>query len=328
MERLAPPTVPTGTVAPAASLQPSNARTPQPDTHDQEHPLEWLDLARIGFVALAVAVSWLGLPVGEPEQFAYTPGKGIACSFANEEIVVGNRAFLAERGIDPSALPPGPASTTEVMIARGGRLLGVLQVADVLRPEAAEAVQQLRRLGLRTVLLTGDTKVIAEAVGRQVQVDEVAAELLPEEKVARVKALVAGGRKVAMVGDGINDAPALLEASVGVAVGSGTDVARESADVVLLGNDLVKLVQTLRLARRCRGIIRFNFAGTLAVDGVGVALAAFGMLNPLLAALIHVGSELAFIVNSARLLPGVAKRTRLPDGVAGREAGIARVGAS
>jgi len=236
------------------------------------------------------------------------PGKGIACSLDGEQIIAGSRAFLEEQRYDLSRFVSDANHSSEVLVGRNGRLLGLLHIEDALRPEAVQAVAALRKMGLRTVLLTGDVAAIAHAVGRRLGVDEVHAELLPEEKVAKIKALLAAGKKIAMVGDGINDAPALSQANVGVAMGSGTDVARESSDVVLLGNDLLKFVETLHIARRCLRIIRFNFYGTLLVDSVGVGLAAFGMLNPLFAAFIHVSSELAFILNSARLLPTASKK--------------------
>ena len=190
------------------------------------------------------------------------------------------------------------------LVAQGGVHLGSLRIADVLRPEAVEAVRALREMSIRTILLTGDTASIGRAVGRQLQVDEVEAELLPQQKLDRVRALRDAGKTVAMVGDGINDAPALMEANVGIAMGSGTEVARETANVLLIGNDLLKVVEVIKIARRCNRIIMFNFAGTLGVDAAGVGLAAFGFLNPVLAALIHVTSELIFILNSARLLSG------------------------
>jgi P-type E1-E2 ATPase len=189
-------------------------------------------------------------------------------------------------------------------VARNGRFLGRILIADALRPEAAAAVRALKDMNIRTVLLTGDVRAVADAIGAESGVDEVKSELLPEQKVEALRHLASSGRIVAMVGDGVNDAPALVQASVGIAMGSGTDVARESADIVLLGNNMSKFVDTVRIARRARAIIRFNFAGTLVVDAIGVGLAAFGFLNPLLAAFIHVSSELTFILNSARLLPG------------------------
>lgn len=258
-----------------------------------EHPL-----AR----AILKAGSEGSVELVDPENFSYTPGKGISCLVDGKPTVVGTRPFLEEHGVTVSAPRTGRDSSTEISVAQGGAYLGSLQIADVLRPEAVEAVRSLRAMSIRTILLTGDAASIGRAVGQQLQVDEVEADLLPQQKLDRVRALGRAGKTVAMVGDGINDAPALMEASVGIAMGSGTEVARESANVLLLGNDLLKVVEVVRIARQANRIIMTNFAGTLAVDGVGVGLAAFGYLNPVLAALIHVSSELVFILNSARLL--------------------------
>ena len=246
-----------------------------------------------------------GISYEDPSQFQYTPGKGIVASSDGEEIIVGNQHFLLERGV-PVNPNHNSGQGSEIFVARAGRFLGTLQIADNLRPEAQAAIHSLKSMRLRTVLLTGDAKCVAQEVGRTLGVDEIVSDLLPEDKLRYVKQLTEKGHKVAMIGDGVNDAPALMQASVGVAMGSGTDVARESADVVLIGSDLSKLVETLQTARRCRRTIMQNFVGTLVVDSIGVGLAAFGFLNPLLAAFIHVSSEMAFILNSARLLPPVS----------------------
>jgi Cd2+/Zn2+-exporting ATPase/Cu+-exporting ATPase len=197
----------------------------------------------------------------------------------------------------------GNGGTSEVFVAKAGRVLGTIRIADVLRPEAKSAVAAMREMGLKTILLSGDAQEVTTLVGRDLGVDEAVGELLPDQKARWVTELRGKNHKVAMLGDGINDAPALVQANVGIAMGSGTDVARESADVILIGSDLSKFVEALRIARRCRGVIMQNFAGTLIVDSIGVGMAAFGFLNPLLAAFIHVTSELAFILNSTRLLP-------------------------
>jgi len=221
------------------------------------------------------------------------PGRGITALVDGVIILVGNRGLLSDHSIEvPGNFAASGDTSSEVFVARDGRLLGAIVVADTVRPEAKRAIEALNRMGIRSVLLTGDTKPVAAMVARDLGITEVEANLLPEMKLARIKSLVEAGRVVAMVGDGINDAPALAEASVGVAMGSGTDVARESADVVLLGNDLLKFTETLAIARWTRRIISWNFV-----------LASVGLLSPTLAAFIHVTSELAFILNSARLLP-------------------------
>jgi heavy metal translocating P-type ATPase len=273
--------------------------------------------------AILKKASSLGISGEEPEKFDYTPGKGVVAALRGMEIIVGNRLFLEGHRI---ALPTNAVSKTdsEIFVAEEGKFLGTLLVADTLRPEATKAIQDLKSMGLRTVLLTGDSKTVANDIGGKLGVDEIAAELLPEEKLEFVSKLTKARHNVVMVGDGVNDAPALMKATVGVAMGAGTDVARESANVVLIGNDLSKLVETLSIARRCRRTIMQNFVGTLVVDSIGVGLAAFGFLNPLLAAFIHVSSEMTFILNSARLLPPVSSANKLVRGIFSQPSAVAQ----
>ncbi|MBV8902360.1 MAG: cadmium-translocating P-type ATPase, partial [Acidobacteriia bacterium] len=198
------------------------------------------------------------LPVGEPGKFRYVPGKGIICEVDGGRAAVGTPILMQDEGVAITYEEDTARSYSEVMVALNGRLLGAIHIVDVLRTEAASAMREMKAMKCRTVVLTGDRKEVGTAIAASLGVDEVDSELLPEEKVKRVRELRAQGRRVAMVGDGINDAPALVEANVGVAMGSGTDVARESASVVLLGNDLLRLTEVLKVARRCRGIILTN----------------------------------------------------------------------
>lgn len=220
-----------------------------------EHPL--------GKAILAYAKA-LGSQVREPEHFSYMPGRGISAISDGEPILVGNLARVRDNNIDfPETWESAAGVGTEVFVARSGRLIGSIGVADMVRPEAKRAITALDAMGIKSILLTGDSRSVAAAVGAELGLKHIEAELLPEDKLARIIARVNEKRIVAMVGDGVNDAPALAETSVGIAMGSGTDVAQESADIVLLG--------------------------------------------PLLAAFIHVASELTFILNSARLLPPASR---------------------
>jgi heavy metal translocating P-type ATPase len=260
--------------------------------HGSEHPLGR---------AIVRYAEEAKVPIYEPSDFRYEVGRGIIAQVQGERIAVGNRAHLLSLGVEVPAQIPAFAGTP-VLVASGDRYYGAISVEDQVRPGAATAVKALEAMKTRVILLTGDTQSAAEAVADQMGIIHFHADLLPQQKAVEVAAHTKQGRMVAMLGDGINDAPALIEATVGVAMGSGTDVARESADVVLIGNDLEKFVETVRIARRCRAIIFQNFYGTLIVDAIGIGLAAAGLLNPLFAAFIHVASELTFILNSTRLL--------------------------
>ena len=259
---------------------------------NSEHPLA---------VAVLVAARDRRLSVAEPSSFEYTPGKGVRARVDGRAILVGNAALLHDAGVSLPAMSAAPGA--QILVAREGRFIGSIHIADQVRDGAREAIRELQAMGLAIELLTGDTEASAKAVAETLGVLQVSSGLLPEQKSARVDELIRGGRTVTMIGDGINDAPALSHAQCGVAMGSGTEVAHASANVLLIGNDLRKFVETLKTARWCRSVIFQNFYGTLIVDAFGIALAAAGLINPLLAAFIHVSSELTFILNSTRLLP-------------------------
>jgi Cd2+/Zn2+-exporting ATPase/Cu+-exporting ATPase len=209
---------------------------------------------------------------------------------------------MERNGISLAGIDPRDEATTWVHVAQNGKLLGAIGIADRERPEARRAIAAFNKMGIRTILLTGDSAPVAKAMGEKLGIADVRPELLPENKLDHIRELVGGKSKVAMVGDGINDTLALAAADVGVAMGSGTEVARERADIVLLGNDLERFAETVRIARRARGIILFNFAGTIVIDVLGIMAVMLGFVGPVAAVMIHVGSELAFILNSARLL--------------------------
>ena len=226
---------------------------------------------------------------------------------------LGNEQMLREAGIDTGALSAqaealAAQGKTPVYLARDGAALGVLAMADKLRQSSREAVESLRRMGLRTVMLTGDHARAAEAIARASGVDDFEANVLPGDKAERVKKLMDANGPVAMVGDGINDAPALAQADVGVAIGSGTDVAMESADVVLVRSDLKDVVLAIRLSRATMRNIRENLFWAFCYNIIGIPIAAgllhvFGgpLLSPMLAAAAMSFSSVSVVLNALRL---------------------------
>jgi heavy metal translocating P-type ATPase len=267
-------------------------RTAAAAERNSEHPLA---------IAVVAAAQEKQLLTEEPSSFSYTPGKGVHATVVGRAVVVGNVALLEDAKVSLPAM--SATAGARVLVARDGQFIGSIHIADQVREGAAEAIRELQNMGLQIELLTGDTESSAVAVGTSIGIHQISSGLLPEQKSARVDELIRLGRTVAMIGDGINDAPALSHAHVGVAMGSGTEIAHASANVLLIGNDLRRFASTVKTARWCRAVIFQNFYGTLVVDALGIALAAAGVINPLLAAFIHVSSELAFILNSTRLLP-------------------------
>ncbi|HEY3282755.1 MAG TPA: heavy metal translocating P-type ATPase [Armatimonadota bacterium] len=269
-----------------------------------EHPLA---------EALVLGAQARGILLPEPEGFNSLTGLGIEANVEGHAVVVGSARLLRERGLQL----PDAQSTEERLSAQGktpiavaidGRAAGVLAVADPLKPTSAEAVRRLKALGLKVLVITGDNRRTAEAVARELGGTEVLAEVMPERKSAEVKRLQAEGNRVAMVGDGINDAPALAQADLGIAIGRGTDVAMEAADVVLLRGDLLSVVDAIALSRATVANIKQNLFFAFVYNGLGIPLAAGALypltgwtLDPMVASVAMALSSLSVVTNALRL---------------------------
>lgn len=243
-------------------------------------------------------------PSVEPTTFEQLAGRGVHATVDDRIVLVGNEAMLREAGVDLSHVPEKTAETP-VHVAVDGKLVGIIYIADQVRPGARETLMELKRSGVRrTVMLTGDNALTAQTVAATLGIDEVHANLLPSDKVDVIFALQRQGYRVAMVGDGINDAPALARSDVGIAMGGGgTQVALEAADIVLMTDDLSKIAVARAIARRAYRTIQENlFVGVGVVHVLGITAALLGWIGPIQAAILHLGPDILVFLNSAKLL--------------------------
>jgi Cu+-exporting ATPase len=254
-----------------------------------------------------------GLSAAVPSAFAAVPGKGARGTIDGQIGLVGTASLLREHGVDAGALAAtadevARRGQTAVLVAIGGRPAGIMAIADTLRDEARPAVGALGTMGLTVVMLSGDRQATASAIAREAGIQHVIADVLPAGKVDAIRALQDEGRRVVMVGDGINDAPALARADVGIAMASGTDIAAQAADVTLMRDDLGGVVDAIRLARRTMEVMRQNLFWALVYNVIGIPIAAgvlypaFGiLLSPILASAAMAFSSVSVVSNSLRL---------------------------
>ncbi len=247
------------------------------------------------------------------EEFNSISGQGIEVFIEGEKVLLGNKKLMTNRNIDISSLEEGAIKTasegkTPMYIAVNDKIKGIIAVADTIKENSKEAIKRLQDMGIKVVMITGDNKKTAEVIGKQVGIDEILAEVLPEDKAEAVAKLQSEGRKVAMVGDGINDAPALAKADVGIAIGSGTDVAIESADIVLMKSDLVDVATAIKLSKATIKNIKENLGWAFGYNILGIPVAMgvlhiFGgpLLNPMIAGAAMSFSSVSVLLNALRL---------------------------
>ncbi|MCL4515718.1 MAG: heavy metal translocating P-type ATPase [Firmicutes bacterium] len=264
---------------------------------DSEHPLG---------MAIVQRARDEGYNIGHPDSFEAIPGHGVRAVIEGKQVLLGNQKLMREAGIEPGEIAAQvelleTQGKTAMTLAVDGRIAGVVAVADTVKEHSAEAVAALKKLGIDVIMITGDNRRTAEAIARQVGIEHVLAEVLPQDKASEVEKLRAQGRVVAMVGDGINDAPALATSDLGIAIGTGTDVAMEAADVTLMRGDLRGIAESIRLSKRTIRKIQQNLFWALIYNTLGIPLAAFGLLSPIIAGTAMAFSSVSVVSNSLLL---------------------------
>lgn len=269
--------------------------------------------------AVAARARKENLTINEVKDYFEESGHGISCIYQGQRLLLGNKKHMQKHGIDVAQVEPsfqklaGEGKTT-VFVSLAGSVIGLIALADVLKENSQEAIKRLQRQGLKTFMITGDNKKVAQVVGLELGMDEINAEVLPQDKINIIKKYQEQGLKVAMVGDGINDAPALAQADIGIAIGSGTDVAKETGDVILVRNDLLDVERAIRLGKKTLRKIKQNLFWALIYNVIGIPVAA-GVLYPLTGALLPpewAGLAMAFssvsVVSNSLLLKTYDKK--------------------